>query len=266
MIPLVKRFDDFTIEDIWFFMRNILVEKDLPIFTEQEVKQLMNLNYGFGNIVSKPTYWKKVYCEPLWRAIKEAKTRFPEERRVLDVGCGLGTQALLFSLMPSVVHGMDYSVDQLDVAKKRVEHYSSVVGRPLDIELEQADVTKCKFEEFGQFDVVYSHGCIGKKLTADEVFDRLNPAVVPGGIVILKNSNPSYIPVKLLKQESDLSGPDEYRAAAVKHGFKVATVRGTTSIPRPLWVAGAASACPDILLKHFLSTQVHLEMIFEKQK
>jgi 2-polyprenyl-3-methyl-5-hydroxy-6-metoxy-1,4-benzoquinol methylase len=46
--------------------------------------------------------------------------------RILDCGCGFGTESLIFALLGGKVLGVDLNVERLDIAKKRINYYKKL--------------------------------------------------------------------------------------------------------------------------------------------
>ena len=79
-------------------------------------------------------------------------------KRLLEVGCGIGTDLVRFAGGGARAVGIDLSSTALALASKNAEHSG------VDVELRLANGEDLPFEE-GSFDVVYGHGVI--QYTAD---------------------------------------------------------------------------------------------------
>lgn len=264
LFPLAKRFEDLSADDLWHFIRNVMVERDSEALTPEEKTKLMDFRSGFGNIFTRHAYYQQVYCGPLHRALTEIHRRYPDGSRVLDVGCGVGTQSILFSLLPATVLGIDINRGQLSTAGKRREFYARYFKTGMDIEFRRVDMLATAFADLGRFDVVYSHESMGRFLKAEQVFEKVSAAMNRGGLLILKNENPQCLGLRLAKKPIDLDGEKAYREAAQRHGFRTVSIRGTTAIPRKFWFAGNLTRIPDALLRRLNLFRIHLEMTFEK--
>jgi SAM-dependent methyltransferase len=99
--------------------------------------------------------------------------------RVLDVGCGQGTQLVRLARSGYHVTGVDPSLELLDLAARSVdgeapETRSRVVLRPGDID---------GLDDFGSFDAVCCHGVVMYLRSLQHGLSRLCSAVAPGGLV-----------------------------------------------------------------------------------
>lgn len=103
--------------------------------------------------------------------------------RVLDVGCGQGTQALRLARAGHRVTGLDSSPTLL----RDFEH--ALATEPAEVRdrvtLVHADVTEATGEATGEADVVLCHGVLMYFADPDPVLRALATAVVPGGLVSL---------------------------------------------------------------------------------
>jgi SAM-dependent methyltransferase len=59
---------------------------------------------------------------------------------VFDAGCGFGSDSFLFAGAGASVLGMDSSAGQIHIARKRQRYYEELLGAPLDITFESADL------------------------------------------------------------------------------------------------------------------------------
>lgn len=104
-------------------------------------------------------------------------------RRVLDIGCGQGTQALLLARRGYSVTGLDSSVQLLD------DFRSALAAEP--VLAERVRLVQGRAEEvaglFGpaSFDAVLCHGVLMYFPDPDPLLDAVGEVVVPGGIVSL---------------------------------------------------------------------------------
>ncbi len=258
-----KRLEDLTVRDIWDFIRIAETEIRTPdMYPPDEFEKINSFTHGFGNIFSRQAYYRHAYCRPLLRAMQLIFSRW-EKPRVVDIGCGTAGQAILFASSGASVVGLDLDPAMLKTARSRITTFEQQ-NQKLDIRLESADVTKCDYASYGEFDVAYSHGCIARYVNASDIFTRLSPALSTGGLIIMKNQNPDCWLLKKTQDTLDLSTAGDFLEAAKRENYRPLVVAGTTGIPRKLWFAGELTHLPDALLRKFRSLQVHLELVFEK--
>ncbi len=97
-------------------------------------------------------------------------------KRVLEVGCGIGTAAINFSRAGADYTGLDLSQASLDLAAKRFEVYNQKGV----LRQGNAEELSCYFEP-ASFDLVYSFGVIHHTPDPRRVVEEIRKVVKPGG-------------------------------------------------------------------------------------
>ena len=263
IVAIPKRLVDLNVRDLWNFISVVPSELEDAGYADEERKMLRSFTHGFGNSFSRHAYYRQAYCLHLKNAMTWTFSRWSKPR-ILDIGCGTGGQAILFAANGASVVGLDLDELQLRTAEKRIAYYQGKLNTQLDIGLNTADVTECDFSSYGKFDVAYSHGCMARYLNAYDIFQRLDHALNPGGLVILKVCNPNCLWVKLTSVRGDLSSREDFINAANQLGYQPLLLAGTTAIPRVLWFAGEATHVVDWFLRRIHALQIHFELIFQK--
>ena len=98
--------------------------------------------------------------------------------RVLEVGCGIGTDAMQFAGAGALVTAVDASARSLEMARRRFE----VSG--LDATLLQADAERLPFPD-DSFDFVYSHGVIHHTPSPGLAVAEIHRVLRPGGAALV---------------------------------------------------------------------------------
>ncbi|HEY0531580.1 MAG TPA: methyltransferase domain-containing protein [Actinoplanes sp.] len=99
----------------------------------------------------------------------------PERRRILDAGCGQGTQALRLAAAGHAVTAVDSSPSLLEALRDQ--------AGSLDIRVVEADILEMPVDE--EFDVVLCHGVLMYFADPAPVLDVLAARVSPGGLLSL---------------------------------------------------------------------------------
>jgi S-adenosylmethionine-dependent methyltransferase len=105
-------------------------------------------------------------------------------RRVLDVGCGQGTQALLLARRGHAVAGLDSSAQLLDDFRAALAAEPAEVGDRVRLVQGEAEAITDLFAP-SSFDVVLCHGVLMYFPDPGPLLDAIAQVVVPGGIVSL---------------------------------------------------------------------------------
>jgi arsenite methyltransferase len=104
--------------------------------------------------------------------------RLEPDERVLDLGCGAGTDSLVAAQMVGPdghVVGIDMTQEMLDKARR-----ASVGMGVENVEFVESEAEQLPFAD-ASFDVVISNGVIDLIPDKDSVFAELNRVLVPGG-------------------------------------------------------------------------------------
>jgi len=122
--------------------------------------------------VERFRYWVQPFLPRL--------VRFEQYRgkRVLEVGCGLGTDLLQFARAGAFVTGVDLSSESIRLARQRFA-LEGLAGEFL-----VADAEHLPFED-ASFDVVYSFGVLHHTPHIGQAMREIHRVLVPGGELIM---------------------------------------------------------------------------------
>jgi 2-polyprenyl-3-methyl-5-hydroxy-6-metoxy-1,4-benzoquinol methylase len=125
-------------------------------------------------------------------------------KRVLEVGCGIGSDGEEFAKNGAEYVGIDYSDQSVEVARQRFE-VLGLEGKFHNIDASDADAMK----SLGKFDLVYSYGVIHHFPALGTIIDNVKDVLNVGGefrfMVYARNS---------WKQAMIYRGLDQYEAQA----------------------------------------------------
>jgi 2-polyprenyl-3-methyl-5-hydroxy-6-metoxy-1,4-benzoquinol methylase len=96
-------------------------------------------------------------------------------RRVLEIGCGIGTDAIEFARAGADYTGIDISDASLTIAEKRFEVYQ-LNGKLLNL-----DATSDSFTQLGSFDLIYSFGVLHHYPNVHKVIDSVSTMLTANG-------------------------------------------------------------------------------------
>ncbi|HTR81892.1 MAG TPA: class I SAM-dependent methyltransferase [Bacteroidota bacterium] len=136
--------------------------------------------------------------------------RFPG-KKLLEIGCGLGTDLLQFAKGGAVVTGVDLTPQSIELVEKRFD----LEGLPVDARV--SDAEHLPFND-GSFDVVYSFGVLHHTPNTQKAIDEVYRVLKPGGKIIImlyhKNSLHVWLGIPLFtfwkflqSKKSSLSRP-----------------------------------------------------------
>jgi len=101
-----------------------------------------------------------------------------KDKKVLEIGCGVGTEILQFAKNESIVIGIDLTKKAIEITKKRFELYK-FKGRFM-----QADAENLPFED-NTFDLVYSLGVLHHTPNTKKAIREAYRVLKPNGKIII---------------------------------------------------------------------------------
>jgi 2-polyprenyl-3-methyl-5-hydroxy-6-metoxy-1,4-benzoquinol methylase len=107
--------------------------------------------------------------------------------RVLEVGCGCGTEALWAAIQGAEVTAIDIAEDMLAAARARLDILERDTGQHLRCDLRNASVLD--LADTSPFDIMFLEQTFHHLEPRTDVVAALSRLVVPGGHVILAESN-----------------------------------------------------------------------------
>ncbi len=114
--------------------------------------------------------------QPFMRAVAEFDGF--KGKRLLEIGCGLGTDLLQFARGGAKVTGVDLTPASIDLVKKRFALYR------IPVRAQVADAEKLPFSDHS-FDVVYSFGVLHHTPNTLKAIEEVHRVLKPGGRIII---------------------------------------------------------------------------------
>jgi ubiquinone/menaquinone biosynthesis C-methylase UbiE len=99
-------------------------------------------------------------------------------KRLLEIGCGLGTDLLQFARAGALVTGVDLTPASVELVRRRF----ALEGVPGEAQV--ADAEKLPFED-NTFDVVYSFGVLHHTPNTQKAIGEVHRVLKPGGRIII---------------------------------------------------------------------------------
>ena len=140
-----------------------------------------NVKHGFAPVGSsdwsRQVTQRKYFVEP---HIKEfAEFSRWRGKRVLDVGCGIGTDVLEFLRAGALVDAMDISVESLKLAAQRINHEFYLKSTKPPVNFYLANIEEWTPE--GKYDLIYSFGALHHTPNPAAALENMYRALKPGG-------------------------------------------------------------------------------------
>lgn len=117
----------------------------------------------------------------------EALIRRMGRPRLLEVGCGCGTESLWFSLVGARVTALDVRSDRFATARARQAVLERAAGRKMDLEFVLDSVLSLRPAE--PFDIVWMEQAFHHLEPREDVVRRLGSLIRPGGYLVISEAN-----------------------------------------------------------------------------
>lgn len=98
-----------------------------------------------------------------------------KNKKILEIGCGIGTDAIMFAKNGCEYHGIDLSDESLCITKKRFELYN------LDGKFYNMNAENMNIFESDYFDMIYSFGVIHHTENPEKILDEIFRVLKPNG-------------------------------------------------------------------------------------
>lgn len=118
---------------------------------------------------------RKYFVEP--HIPKFAEFEHWNNKRVLEIGCGIGTDAINFARHGATYTGIELSSSSLDITKKRFKTFN-LDGKLINGNAEKLSSLLATEEKF---DLVYSFGVLHHTPYPEKVFSEITKILKPGG-------------------------------------------------------------------------------------
>ncbi|MBK7993350.1 MAG: class I SAM-dependent methyltransferase [Blastocatellia bacterium] len=132
----------------------------------------------FFNAIEKHRY------ETEWHILEMANFPAWKGKTVLEVGCGLGTDAVQFARAGAIYTGVDLTPRSIELVGKRFQQ-QNLTGN-----FQVADAENLPFPD-NHFDLVYSHGVLHHTPDTQKAINEVHRVIKPGGraLVMLYHRN-----------------------------------------------------------------------------
>lgn len=144
---MAYRIFEVLLEELRFhaFSRSYLTVHDFELLAQY---------YSSWMRASNAPYLGYCFAQRLKNSVRYINKHGDEMPRVLDCGCGLGSESIACALIGAKVVGIDLDKERLSVAKKRLDYYKNRFGINLDLDFVCKEILK--YEPDDKFDILYA--------------------------------------------------------------------------------------------------------------
>lgn len=220
----------------WF--ENIRRELDGG-FLDAEQHRLLDKYYREAGLLSpfRRPFFLAHFCRPLSLVLGHLFNG-PQYPRIIDLGCGMGTQAILFALLGGDVLGVDTDNRSLRILEARKAFYEHLAGRKLKICCLQEDTFRVPYADLGPFDGIWSLFAFNMMQPSRRLLDIILPAAAPGCRLAIMDGNRLHWGKKLRKRPFSpipALAPPEFAAELSRRGFLVTAHHAGVGLPPVAW-------------------------------
>jgi SAM-dependent methyltransferase len=246
--------DDNVIETLYAM---ILDEITHPQYDEREIALFKDPIFYYGRYLN-PITRRYAICNlvsSVSAAITYLKIGGASQKRVVDLGCGLGMQSIIFASLGAEVLGIDLNAECIALCRKRKPYFEERLGRALKMEFLQADFRTFDPDSLGQkYQALFSMSAFAHIRPLKDTVAKISALLNDNGRVFLWDQNPDYLFLDVLsRKRKDVSRPKEIVVEFAKEGFTTDLLTGACAIPRHFWrtdaLLGVTSKLNDILKK-----------------
>ncbi len=155
-----------------------------------EPEQSARMRYYYRHLLDpkRSAFFRHHFSQRLSYILKQMGAAGPATT-VLDVACGMGTQAILYGLLGYAVTGVDMNRDDIAIARRRLAFYSEHLGTSLNVQCEVADAISFVQQHHGPYNAAIVLEAISHIHPAESFLDNVGNLLVPGGRFIVSDTN-----------------------------------------------------------------------------
>jgi len=244
-----------VIEALYEMIIDEIAESD---YDQQELALLNDPVFYYGRYLDPKTRQYAIHnlVSSLSMAIKHFKLGAENEPRLVDLGCGLGMQSIIFASLGAKVLGLDLDPKCIAVCRRRGSYFETRLGRKLDMDFLAADFRSLDPSSIsGRYDALFSMSAFAHIHPLKNTVAKISALLNDSSRVFIWDQNPKYLLLDIVsKRRAALPFPRQVSAEFSLHGFKTELLSGAGAIPHQFWRSGtmAVASRIDNILKESL--------------
>ena len=236
MLYLPKPGDKLIDALAWEWYSNIPIEI-ADGFLDKDQQRYLSEYYIEAGLLRK---WRQPFFRQHYAKTLAATVAFlfshKQKPIILDLGCGTGTQSLLFALLGARVISLDMDDVALDILRLRHNFYEKATNRSLHMKIEQADVLTYDYAKIAPLDAVYSLFAFNMMQPNKNLIARIAPYMSQKSKIAVLDGNRSFWVSRYFhwRRRNTLS-PEEFENEIKQYGFSISDHYGGVVFPPFLW-------------------------------
>src|SRR5690606_26978227 len=221
-----------TEEDVWRWYLNVEMEMRSLDLEEAEFASIRTYYEEAGLFRRmRRRFFRRHYA----RTVAESAAFLMARKAspiILDLGCGVGTQALFFALLGARVIALDMDTVGLRVLKRRRDFWEQVSGRSLSIQCHIANSLEFDYSTEGPIDGIFSLFAFNMMQPSGVLLDRILAGAAAGlRVAILDGNNASWLARTVPSRRRTVWSPVDFNKELRQRGFHVVHHKGGVSLP-----------------------------------
>ena len=224
------------------FYSSILGEVERAGYSPRELLLLANTHLYYGRYLNPRL--RNYFVQTVMPRIASAMAYLSVDRPgrcIMDLGCGLGMQSIIFASLGAKVVGVDVREEAIALCWKRKDYYERKLNQPLDVEFVHGDFgVAFPGNARARFDGAFSKSAFSYIVPLERTVEVISQVLKGDARVFLYEANSSCV----LNPARSRAEPDPERVAATFacEGFKRDFLLGGCSLPAIFWRVPALNA------------------------
>lgn len=224
-----------SLEVVQYFYSSILDELKQAGYDSQEIALLGDTKFYYGRYLNPRlrNYFNQTVIPYIACAISYLLIN-RSNQYIIDLGCGLGMQSIIFASLGAKVVALDISEEAISLCKKRKFYYEKKLNIDLDIEFIHRDFRLSHQNEFNfKFDGLFSMSAFSYITPLDRTVKLISSILKDDARIFLyeKNSTNLLNSIRGSKEPS----PENTINAFKREGFNKCSIYGGCSLPSFFW-------------------------------
>lgn len=222
---------------VWRWYGNVELELADAFLSADEKSYIVSKdrNASESILVNERPYFRHAFSDNFARAASFLM-RGREHPVILDLGCGVGTQALYLALHGARVIALDQDEKALAILSKRLAHYQELADGEITIMLQLVNAMEFDYLSLPSVDGLYSMFAFNIMQPSLRLLSLIERCLSEQArIAILDGNNISWLSRIMPSRRRNALSPYELDQALSNLQFKILEHRGGVALPPLLW-------------------------------
>jgi 2-polyprenyl-3-methyl-5-hydroxy-6-metoxy-1,4-benzoquinol methylase len=166
--------------------------------------------------------------------------------KILDAGCGLGTESLLFAILGGQVVGIDLAEERIRVAKERIKYYETQYKKSLEISFKIENI----FNHRNKYDIIWINEAISHIDPVEKFLKLCYINLNTNGRIIIADAN-KFNPYIYLQSKKD-----QIKSGGIYKKIRLGNLEGSKEISYAIERIFTVPSIIRILSKYFIVQNV----------